>query len=218
MEKALNCRIVFDSIYQLEVEMPGGFVQVAGYNPLENQDFVKLFTKVEQPQENLFRHDYQGETWHVEFTAQLDRAILDRYLPVSWEWHAHINHLFVLSNDFGFYLENMIKRTPEIEQAIEHYGKMVNILVDIELNKVPVKRWNQITDEEVQRAYDHYMKGVCEIDEARISKRVLDNFLAKKSALNDIEKKVVEDWYESWYNKNKSTGWFPDARSQNGGE
>ncbi|MGV2886204.1 hypothetical protein [Paenibacillus taichungensis] len=206
MRHEVNCRIVFDSIHLLEVEMPGGFVQVAGFNPFANHDLMKLFTKVEGPNKNLFRYDNQGETWHVAYTAQIDRTILDRYLPVSWEWHAHINHLFALNNDFGFYLEHMIKRTPEIEKALEHFNAMVKTLVEITLNKAPVKRWDQITEEEIKKAYDNFIAGVCEIDEAQIANRILNTFLTNRSALNDLEKKCLEGWYEDWYNKQKSTG------------
>lgn len=207
MPRKLKCRVVCDSIFLFEVRMPGGYVSISGFHPLEHPELMEHMEKVEEPVKHLFRYEDdedEDRTWTIYYRGEVDETLLDRLLPVSWWRKAEINHLFTLHDDFGFYLEDMTKDTPAIQKAREINKQLVDILVNISMDMTPVKRWDQLTTDDVQKAFLYFEKDVCEIEEHQTMKRVLQVFLHDRNKLNDIEKRIVEEWYSAWYDAEKT--------------
>jgi hypothetical protein len=204
MGKTVNCRIVYDSIFLFEVKLPSGYVTIPGFHPLEYKDLVNQLTKVEQPVEQLYRFEDEDRTWKVYYVGEVEESYLDRILPVSWKRVAMNNHFFALHQDFGFYLENMVEKTPDIEKAQQLNKQMMDILLNISLSVPPVKRWNLLSGEEVLRAFEFAEKDVCEIEELQTMKQVLHVFITDINALSDLQKRIIEDWYGDWFNSQKA--------------
>lgn len=198
-----KCRIVHETINLFEVDMPGGYIPVRGINPYDYPALIQCLQKVESPVTHPSRYVDHGDPWMICYTGEVEDDFLDRILPVGWRRRIHIDHLFTLHEDFGFYLEHMMNAFPEIKAAREANQRLVDTLLDLSQVIKPIKRWNELTIEDVRKAFVHAQKGVVEIEELRMIQRVFQTFLDDKNQVSDLERKIVEDWYRNWYNDHK---------------
>ncbi|CAH8248483.1 hypothetical protein WJ0W_007150 [Paenibacillus melissococcoides] len=156
--------------------------------------------KAVQPEDIPYRH--HNQVWSVQYAGEFDEAELSHLLPVNWERKAVRDHLFKMADD----LNSFMKLEPSLilQAAIELNEQFIEQLMHFSGLIPPQKSWDQLTRDDVTEAFNHVHRNVQNNEEIEFGKRTLNHFLSDRNNMTNVEKKIIETWYESMYNYHKA--------------
>ncbi|BFH18268.1 hypothetical protein J6TS7_53400 [Paenibacillus dendritiformis] len=195
----LKCRIVKETIYVLEVWVKGYYLPI---NNLDSSVLSIFKSKMKKVQFENIPYRHRDQTWSVQYVGEFDDQELNRLLPVNWERKAVRDHLFQMADDLNHFMK--LEPSLILQEAIELNEQFIEKLLDYSNLIPPQKRCDQLTTDEAKLAFNHVHRNVRNNEEIDFMKRTLDRFLTNRSNLTNVEKKIVESWYESLYNYKKA--------------